>query len=138
MLSAICSAQLSSAAALNGVYAVQKFAYIGIIGSRYAVIGSAVGVSEANGIGQPEAGTLEALLTRLPESGLFVPTHNGEGLPISEIAARPTRSGSTKNPTYFALTPQSFTDFDWLAVLHSTAYQRGGPPLQAWDANQQQ
>jgi hypothetical protein len=34
-----------------------------------------------------------------------------------------------KNPTYMALTPQSFTDFDWLAVLHSTACNRGGPPL---------
>ena len=30
-----------------------------MFGPRYAVIGSAVGVSEANGIGQPEAGTLE-------------------------------------------------------------------------------
>lgn len=52
------------------------------------------------------------------------------GLPTSEIAALPTRSGSMKNPTYFALTPQSFTDFDWLAVLDSTEYDLGGPPLQ--------
>ncbi len=43
-----------------------------------------------------------------------------------------------KNPTYFALTPQSFTDFDWLAVLDSTAYDRGGPPLQQGDANSEQ
>ncbi len=34
----------------------------GMFGSRYAVIGSAVGVSEVNGIGSPEAGTLEGLL----------------------------------------------------------------------------
>jgi erythromycin esterase len=40
-----------------------------------------------------------------------------------------------KNPSYAALTPQSFTDFDWLAVLDSTAYSRGGPPLQQRDAS---
>ena len=101
-----------------------------IFGPRYAVIGSGVGVSEANGIGQPEAGTLEALLTAVSGPACFIPTHKGQGLPTSEIAALPTRSGSMKNPTYFALTPQSFTDFDWLAVLDSTAYNRGGPPLQ--------
>ena len=101
-----------------------------MFGSRYAVIGSALGVSDANGIGQPEPGTLEARLTNAPGPVRFIPTHKGQGLPTSEIAAFPTRSGSTKNPTYFPLTPQSFTDFDWLAVLDSTAYNRGGPPLQ--------
>lgn len=67
----------------------------------------------------------------------FIPTHQGGGRPEAEIAALPTRSGSLKNPTYFALTPQSFTDFDWLAVVDSSAYQRGGPPLQTWNAHQQ-
>jgi hypothetical protein len=109
-----------------------------MFGPRYAVIGSAVGVSEANGIGQPEAGTLEARLTAVPGPARFIPTHKGQGLPTSTIAALPTRSGSMKNPTYFALTPQSFTDFDWLAVLDSTAYNRGGPPLQQWDASPKQ
>ena len=101
-----------------------------MLGPRYAVIGSAVGVSEANGIGQPEAGTLEARLTALPGPARFVPTHKGHGLPPADIAALPIRSGSMKNPSYFALTPQSFTDVDWLAVLDSTAYNRGGLPLQ--------
>ena len=101
-----------------------------MFGPHYAVIGSAVGVSDANGIGQPEVGTLEARLTAVPGPARFIPTHKGQGLPTSEIAALPTRSGSKKNSTYFALTPQSFTDFDWLAVLDSTAYDRGGPPLQ--------
>ena len=101
-----------------------------IFGPRYAVVGSALGVSDANGIIQPEAGTLEARLTAVPGPARFIPTHKGQGLPASAIAALPTRSGSMKNPTYFALTPQSFTDFDWLAVLDSTAYSRGGPPLQ--------
>ncbi len=109
-----------------------------MFGPRYAVIGSAVRVSDANGIGQPEADTLEARLTAVPGPARFIPTHTGQGLPTSEIAALPTRSGSMKNPTYMALTPQSFTDFDWLAVLDSTAYNRGGPPLQQWDANPEQ
>ncbi len=109
-----------------------------ILGSSYAVIGSAVGVSDDNGIGQPEAGTLEARLTAAPGPMRFIPTHRGRGLPQVEIAALPTRSGSVKNPTYFALTPQSFTEFDWLAVLDSTTYQRGGPPLQAWNTTAEQ
>ena len=104
-----------------------------MFGPCYAVIGSAVVESPANGIGQPEAGTLEARLTAVPGPARFIPTHKGQGLPTSAIAALPTRSGSMKNPTYFALTPESFTNFDWLAVLDSTAYNRGGPPLQQWD-----
>jgi erythromycin esterase len=101
-----------------------------IFGPRYAVIGSAVGVSDSNGIVRPEPGTLEARLTALPGSALFIPIHKGQWLPDSEIASLPTRSGSMKNPTYIALTPQSLTDFDWLAFLDSTAYNRGGPMLQ--------
>jgi len=100
-----------------------------IFGPSYAVIGTALGVSLGNGIGQPEAGTLEALLTGTPGPGRFIPTHKGQGLPASEIAALPERSASTLNSTYFALTPQSFDDFDWLAVLDSSEYARGGPEL---------
>ncbi len=110
-----------------------------MLGPRYAVIGSAVGVSDANGIGQPEAGTLEARLTAVPGPARFIPTHKGQGLPASEIEALPIRSRSVKNPTYTtALNPQSFTDFDWWAVLDSTTYTRGGPPLPEEDANPRQ
>jgi erythromycin esterase len=101
-----------------------------MFGPCYAVIGTAVGVSDANGIGQPEVGTLEARLTAVAGPARFIPTHRGRGLPTSEIAALPTRSGSMKNQTYFPLTPQSFIDFDLLAILDKTAYSRGGPPLQ--------
>ncbi len=106
-----------------------------MFGPRYAAIGSAVGSSVANGIGKPEAGTLEARLTAVPGPALFIPTHRGQGLSDSEIASLPTRSGSMKNPTYFPLTPQSFTDFDWLAFLDRTAYSRGGPALQSQDSS---
>jgi erythromycin esterase len=100
----------------------------GMFGSRYAVIGTAVGQSPINGIGQPESGTLEDRLTAAPGPARFIPTHLGQSLPTSLIAALPTRSGSVKNRSYFPLTPQSFTNFDWLAVLDSTAYCRGGLP----------
>src|SRR5262249_12411605 len=99
-------------------------------GPRYAVIGSAGGGLGANGIGPPEAGTLEARFISAPGGARVIPTHKGQGVPTSAIATPPARPGSTKNPTYFALTPQSFTDFDWLAVLNATAYNRGGLPLQ--------
>lgn len=100
-----------------------------IFGPRYAVIGSAVGVSAANGIGQPEAGTLEARLTAAPGPARFIPTHRGQGLPTAAIAGLPARTASAKNSTYFTLTPQSIADFDWLAVLDTATYSRGGPPL---------
>jgi erythromycin esterase-like protein len=100
-----------------------------MLGSRYAVIGSAVGESLANGIGQPESGTLERRFTALPGPVRFLPTYRGQGLPASAIATLPIRSGSVKNPTYFALLSQSLIDFDWLVVFDSTAYSRGGPPL---------
>jgi erythromycin esterase-like protein len=100
-----------------------------MFGPRYAVIGSAVGVSEANGIGHPEAGSLEAQLTPLPGPAQFIPTHQGQGLPSTEIAALAARSRGTKNPGYVPLSPQSFTDFDAWAMLDSVTYTRGAPPL---------
>jgi hypothetical protein len=106
-----------------------------MFGRRYVVIGSAVGESAANGIGQPEAGTLEARFTSAPGPVRFIPTHQGQGLPVEEIAALPLRSGSKKNGSYMEpLNAQSFTDFDWLAVLDTTAYNRGGPSLEYWSA----
>jgi erythromycin esterase len=105
-----------------------------MLGPRYAVIGSAVGVSDDNGIAQPEPGTLEARLTVTAGPVRFIPTHQGWGLPTAAIADLPTRSGSAVNPTYFALTPRSVTEFDGLIVLDSTTYTRGGPVLQARDA----
>ena len=95
-------------------------------GRRYAVIGSAVGESLANEIGQPEAGTLEARFTSAPGPVRFIPTHQGQGLPTEEMAALPIRSGSKKNRSYEPLGAQSFTDFDWFAVLDTTTYNGWG------------
>ncbi len=99
-----------------------------ILGSRYAVIGSALGVSNENGICRPEAGSLEALLTALPGPGRFVSTQQVKELSASQVAL-PVRSGSLKNPTYFPLKAQSLTDFDWLVALDRVRYSRGGPRL---------
>jgi erythromycin esterase-like protein len=100
-----------------------------MLGPRYAVIGSSVGVSDANGIAPPEIGSLEARLTALPGEALFIPTHRGQGLPAAEIETLPIRSGSALNPTYIPLSAQSLGDFDWLAYLASATYSRGGRPL---------
>ncbi len=97
-----------------------------MFGHHYVVIGSAIGESPANGIGQPEAGTLEARFTSAPGPVRFIPTHQGQGLPAEEMAALPVRSGSKKNGSYEALSAQSFTDFDWFAVLDTTAYNGWG------------
>ncbi|MFN8492326.1 MAG: erythromycin esterase family protein [Caldilineaceae bacterium] len=90
-----------------------------LFGAHYAVIGTGVGISDANGIGQPEAGSLEARLMAAPGPARFLPTYQGHGLPAADVVALPLRSGSMKNSSYFALTPQSLTDFDWLAFLDS-------------------
>jgi hypothetical protein len=95
-----------------------------ILGRRYAVIGTGVGLSEENGIGAPEPGTLESHFT---ENVLISTKH-------APATDPPIRTGSVRNPTYFPWTGESIQDFDWLAFTKSATYQRGGPPLHAWDA----
>lgn len=97
-----------------------------MLGRRYAVIGTGVGVSEANGIAPAEAGTLEARMLALPGPVRMVPTHRGEGIAAAGLAAR---SRSARNPSHGPLSAQSLTDFDWLAVLDSTGYSRGARAL---------
>src|SRR5437763_1704453 len=103
------------------------------LGPRYAVIGMALGVSDDNAIAAPEPDTLEARLSRV-SGPLFIPTHRGEAPPLAEAADIPIRSGSSLNPTYGQLTPESFADFEWLVFLDSTTYPRGAPPLTDWNA----
>ncbi len=100
-----------------------------LLGRRYAVIGSVLGASPANGVGDPEPGSLEARFAERPGPGLFIPTHPGRSLLPEAAASLPVRSGSPKNPGYFPLTPESFTGFDWLAFLETSASARGGPVL---------
>ena len=104
------------------------------LGPRYAVIGTALGVSPDNGIGDPEPDTLEARLATVG-GPLLIPTHRGLDLAPAEVAGLPTRSGSTLNPTYFGLTTASLHDLDWLVFLDATSYPRGAPPLTDWTAD---
>jgi erythromycin esterase-like protein len=101
------------------------------MGPGYAVIGTALGVSEPNGLSHPEPGTLEATLCAAG-GPMLLPTHRGEGGPAPEVLSAPARTGSELNPTYSWLTPESFSDFDWLLFLDSTTYPRGGPSLTDW------
>jgi hypothetical protein len=103
------------------------------LGQRYAVIGMALGFSDDNAIPAPEPDTLEARLFKVG-GPLFIPTHRGESPPPAEVADIPIRSGSSLNPTYGPLTPESFADFEWLVFLDSTTYPRGAPPLTNWNA----
>jgi erythromycin esterase len=88
-----------------------------ILGARYAAIGMALGISDANGIGQPEDCTLESILTAGRRSARLIPTHMGRRISARALERLTIRSGSSKNPTYFPLTGESLTDFDWLAVI---------------------
>ncbi|HKF16630.1 MAG TPA: erythromycin esterase family protein [Candidatus Dormibacteraeota bacterium] len=102
------------------------------LGSRYAVIAMALGVSEPNRIPEPEPGTVEARLMEAGEA-LFIPTHREQGLPAAELETVPVRSGSSLNPTYYTLTPSTFNEFDALVFLASTSYPRGAQPLASWN-----
>lgn len=100
-----------------------------MLGEHYAVIGSGLGASEANGIGEPEPGTLEAKLTAAPGPLRLIATHLGQGLPAEELAALPVRSTSTKNLSYVPLNQHSMANYDWLVIFDRATYTRGGPPL---------
>jgi erythromycin esterase-like protein len=96
---------------------------------RFAVIGGALGMCEANFIGTPEPGSLEArLLTQ--RSDCFIPTRRDRGLFAGNVAPPPTRSGSTRPYVpYSPLSPQSVADVDAIAFLRSATYTRGAPGL---------
>ncbi|NLX48836.1 MAG: erythromycin esterase family protein [Methanospirillum sp.] len=96
-----------------------------VLGRRYAVIGTAVGVSVGAGISRPEPGTLEALLVAAPGPARFVPTRRGRDLPDPGTGGLRPRSGSTGNPTYFPLTPKSPAEYDWLVAFDETAPDPG-------------
>ena len=88
------------------------------MGRRYAVIGVGVGTSGAMGIGEPEAGSLEARLMAGPGSAQFLVTHGGRQLPREVVDAIVSRVGT---PQYFPFTRESLADFDVIAVLDSIA-----------------
>jgi erythromycin esterase len=100
-----------------------------LFGARFAVIGGALGTSEANFIGAPEPGSIEArLLAR--QSYCFVPTWRGQALAEGALAPLPIRARSTRPYVpYEPLFPQSIADVDGIAFLRSATYTRGALPL---------
>jgi hypothetical protein len=91
-----------------------------MLGSRYAVIGSAVGVCESEGIGEPEAGTLEARLAAAPGPARLIPTRATRAFASTAGAAElPIRSGSARNPSYFPLMSHSIIEHDALVMLNA-------------------
>jgi erythromycin esterase len=100
-----------------------------LFGERFAVIGGAVGTSEENFIGAPEAGSLEGRML-VQQSDFFLPTWRGRRLPEGALAALPARSRSSRPYiTYEPLTPQWVADLDGIAFLRSATHTRGMP---AW------
>jgi hypothetical protein len=99
-----------------------------MLGARFAVIAGAVGISEENFIGAPEAGTVEArLLAR--RTDCFLPTSRGRALSHDELASLPIRTGSTQPfVPYSPLLPQSLAEVDAIAFLRSATHTRGAPP----------
>jgi erythromycin esterase-like protein len=85
-----------------------------MMGGRYVVIGTSIARLKSHELAAPEEGTLEALLAAAGSS-LLIPTHAGQSLQAGEVAALTTR---TTGPRYFPFNVQSFTDFDWLAMLN--------------------
>ena len=94
-----------------------------MLGSRYAVLGGALGASDGNGIGPPEPGTLEARLTAAAGPARWISTRPARSLP--ELAELPARA-RVGNPTYFPLTAKSLSHFDGLVVFNSVAVTRTG------------
>lgn len=98
-----------------------------MFGSRFAVIGGAIGTSEPNFVGPPEAGSLEARLLAHKSDG-FLPTGRGRRLAGGALAALPVRSGSKPWIPYTPLVAQAVSDFDVIAFLRNVTYTRGLPP----------
>lgn len=88
-----------------------------IFGSRYAVVGTAVGKLESQNIGRPEPGSLEAIFSGAESPARFVVTHRGAGLPPDLVASLTTRTGSSTNGSYFPLNARSIEDFDALVFI---------------------
>jgi erythromycin esterase-like protein len=100
-----------------------------MFGSRFAVIGGALGASPENFVEAPEAGSLEA---RLMARGAdcFLPTWRARKLPDGALAALPVRSRATRPYiTYEPLTPQWVADLDVIAFFRTVTHTRGMP---AW------
>lgn len=65
---------------------------------------SAIGMSDASGLGRREDGSLDARLIALPGPARPIPKGRGWGFAGSEMHGLPTRLGSTKKQSHLPLT----------------------------------
>lgn len=100
-----------------------------MIGDRYVAIGGGLGISKANGVAAPRPGTLEGIALAGSELSLFLSARGAEESVRQSVNDLPTRSRSKKNYSYTPLSPACLEDFDGLAIVVESEYQRGGPPL---------
>lgn len=100
-----------------------------MIGDRYLAIGGGLGVSKANGVAAPRPATLEGIALASSDASLFLPARGVEESVRQAVNELPTRSRSKKNYSYTPLAPACLEDFDGLAIVAETDYQRGGPLL---------
>ena len=100
-----------------------------MMGERYVAIGGGLGVSKANGVASPRPGTLEGIALAGSETSLFLSARTAEESVRQAINDLPTRSRSKKNYSYTPLAPGCLANFDGLAIVAESEYQRGGTPL---------
>lgn len=100
-----------------------------MIGDRYVAIGGGLGVSKANGVAAPRPATLEGIALASSDASLFLPARGVEESVRQAVNDLPTRSRSKKNYSYTPLAPACLEDFDGLAIVAESDYQRGGPSL---------
>ncbi len=100
-----------------------------ILGPRYAVIGTAVGLRRKTASPPPKPEPWRPSSTRIAHSALLLPI---SGAHLRDL---PTRSGSSQNPTYVPSTAGKPTHFDWIRLCRQlpptiSAARRCKP----WDA----
>lgn len=100
-----------------------------LMGERYVALGGGLGVSNANGVAAPRPSTLEGIALAGSETSLFLSARTADESVRQAVNDLPTRSRSKKNYSYTPLAPGCLTDFDALAIVAVTDYQRGGTQL---------
>jgi erythromycin esterase len=100
-----------------------------MMGERYVAIGGGLGVSKANGVAAPRLATLEGIALASSETSLFLSARTAKESVRQAVKDLPTRSRSKKNYSYAPLAPACLDDFDGLAIVAESDYQRGGPAL---------
>jgi len=88
-----------------------------LFGPAYAVIGTSIGTSASHGITQPESGTIEDIFIKDSKKTRFISTIEFRYEMNNLKDEIPIRSQSIKNTTYFSLSKENLSEFDWILFL---------------------